>query len=79
MPKNTSFYSVVLELIPSQTKLEAQLLHDSMKGWQISPDHLVRLWREYQNEEILTAGNIENVRAHFDAWAEKAIIEMDGK
>ena len=76
----TKTYNQLLqELIDSRTKLEAQLLHGSMKGWKINPDHLVRLWRDYQKEAnvFLTMDNLKEERPHFEAYVERVLAPSD--
>lgn len=74
-----SFNQLLSELIDSRTRLEAQLLHGSMKGWQINPDHLVRLWRDYQKEAnvFLTMDNLKEERPHFEVYVERVLAPSD--
>ncbi|MCW8334080.1 hypothetical protein [Vibrio paucivorans] len=74
--KASKTFAILLnELTDSRIKLEAQLLHGSMKGWKINPDHLVRLWRDYQKEAnvFLAMDNLKEERPHFEAYVERVL------
>ncbi|CAK2764935.1 conserved hypothetical protein [Vibrio crassostreae] len=78
---NKTFAILLNELAGSRIKLEAQLLHGSMKGWQINPDHLVLLWKEYtaNHDVFLTMDNVSEHRPDFERWVEKRLAPKDGE